>query len=737
MGKLGKNARKFAKKNLPSVLRDRRKKKALFKKRYSSKNVQSNVEDQADLTLHSNERNTEVEAAFEDLPLDAPFMENDCDAFAYSSDSDGYLQEDIWFENETESEPGKLLEGPDLQPVWIRLKSGDKCTSELMMQNIKIQENVAVQKRKLERLKRKDPSFSTFLERHKEDIEAMQNGEVFSDEDETSNPGRESVTEDNQGRNRGRVLTVSAISSWCRLILEENKQAAFVCLLNAYRAACHYGAESIDLRFQNAETFGNLVTSVLSKADNILWGLLGISSSSYKKEAILELKDTSQWVNVKPLIKSYLRSTLSLLDQVTDSEILAFALTHLRDSLLFFAAFPYLLQRLIKTTIHLWATGGGMLSSASFSIVRNVAYLFTADCFDNCLAKAFVAYLAQSRATEIVNNKHLQFLRNSLVDLCSLDVQKSLSKATVSVRQLAKVLQWGLRTKKKEALQRICSWEYANCINLWVGFIVGNVRDYDLQALFFPMVQLINGVVRLFPGPRYFPLRLNCIQWLNDLSNSTGVFIPIASFVLDVLEYKIVGERGKPGSACFFHSVLKLPKNCLNSQMFQDECITSAIEQLSSHFLQWSYHISFPELTVPLIRLKKFFESKTKESLCRAVKHLIEQVEKNADSVQKKRDEVAFSPNDHQSAETFLPFERSSLSSPFSQCYISVLEKAALRGSHKNEKISLPRRDKSKGKREHPLKIAAVDSWINGSGHKDLDTVNGTKKRVQKRARKA
>lgn len=36
MGKLGKKARKFAKKNLPSVLRDRRKKKALFKKRYSS-----------------------------------------------------------------------------------------------------------------------------------------------------------------------------------------------------------------------------------------------------------------------------------------------------------------------------------------------------------------------------------------------------------------------------------------------------------------------------------------------------------------------------------------------------------------------------------------------------------------------------------------------------------------------------------------------------------------------------
>lgn len=110
----------------------------------------------------------------------------------------------------------------------------------------------------------------------------------------------------------------------------------------------------------------------------------------------------------------------------------------------------------------------------------------------------------------------------------------------------------------QEALKRICSWEYANCINLWVGFIAANIQDYDLQPLFFTMVQLINGVVGLFPGPRYFPLRLNCIQWLNDLSNSTGVFIPIASFVLDVLEYKIVREGGKPGPALSFESVVKV-----------------------------------------------------------------------------------------------------------------------------------------------------------------------------------
>lgn len=85
-----------------------------------------------------------------------------------------------------------------------------------------------------------------------------------------------------------------------------------------------------------------------------------------------------------------------------------------------------------------------------------------------------------------------------------------------------------------------------------------NIRDYDLQHMLYMMIQLINGVACLFPGPRYFPLRLKCIQWLNHLSSSSGIFIPVASLVLDVLEYKSGKEGGKPGKVCDFSSVLKV-----------------------------------------------------------------------------------------------------------------------------------------------------------------------------------
>lgn len=73
--------------------------------------------------------------------------------------------------------------------------------------------------------------------------------------------------------------------------------------------------------------------------------------------------------------------------------------------------------------------------------------------------------------------------------------------------------------------------------------------------------------------------------------------------------------------------MLQLPKQWLKSHSFQVECVFLVIEMLAVHFAQWSYHISFPDLaTIPLIRLRKFYELTNVESLKRAVKRLIDQV---------------------------------------------------------------------------------------------------------------
>lgn len=682
MGKLGKKARKFAKKNLQAVLRQRRKNKAfLFKKKHSSKHDQTNVEgEMGDLMENSNGRIPNIQD-IQDMSIDAVFGKDDeFDTLEDVSDSDGYFSEDSSWPQVMDSETGKSLEG-------------EGGVSSLSIQNRKIYEDLAAQKKKLERLKKKDPEFKKFLQSYK-GSRILQNEEMDSDEDEIGNQSMLLENKSEPAAETCKLLTTCAINLWGQLAKEENNKAALVCLINAYRTACHYGSESSGHQIQNSETFSSIIIFVLSEVDNIFRKQLQISSSNSKKETVLELKNTSKCQNLKPLIKSYFRSTLILLNHVADSGALTFVLHRIKASLIFFALLPSLLHRFIKTTVHLWATGEGSLAAASFHFIREVAGVFSSDHLESCIAKTFRAFMAQNRISELGNIGHMKFLMNSIVELCSLDVQKSSAKALESVCQLSRILQCGLQTKKKEIIKKICSWEYVSCIDLWVTFISAHVLDYDLPELLFRTIQLINGVAYTFSGPRYLPLRLKCIQWLNNLSTSSRMFIPVASYIMDVLEYKIVKEGGKPGKDVNFSSVVKLPKSCLKSKAFQMECLLSVIEQLSTHFSQWSFHISFPELaTIPLIRLRKFHDSTTVDSSQRMVKRLIDQVERNVDFVQRKRDEVAFSPKDHESVESFLQLEKSGSVCPFVQYYQSNLEKAALRSSPKKGKRSLPEQE--------------------------------------------
>lgn len=137
----------------------------------------------------------------------------------------------------------------------------------------------------------------------------------------------------------------------------------------------------------------------------------------------------------------------------------------------------------------------------------------------------------------------------------------------------------------QEVLKKICSWQFINCVDLWVMFISVNIRDYDLHSLLYMIVQVINGMTHLFPGPRYFPLKVKCIQLLNHLSSSSGIFIPVSSLVLDALEYKVDKEYAKSGMALNFLSALKV-RNV--DEIDLPEVINQYLPALSYSFLVWN-----------------------------------------------------------------------------------------------------------------------------------------------------
>ncbi|CAM8962279.1 unnamed protein product [Rhodiola kirilowii] len=640
MGKLGKNARKFAKKNLQSVHKRQRKVKAMVNKRFSSKRGGTGAADDFIDPKVPITRSFEDEGPVE-TSLDAIFNDEDSDLTEDASSSDGYLSEDSNCANITQIEFKESF--PD---------SGDE--SELATQNKAIKLDLAKQKNKLERLIKKDPAFSKFLESYNHDLSS--DDEMFSDEDEVNNDGMQPEDGGSSRVNSYKLLTKSIIDSWCESVMEHESLPALISLINGYRAACHHSVESdthggvSSTQFQNSEAFGNLTMFMLREADSIFRKFLGISSSSFKKEAVLDLKNSSKWKDLKPLPSR---------------------LSRLRASLILLAPFPSLLRKLLKIVVQLWATMGEPISLCAFHIIRDVSIIFNADYFDVCVVKTYKAYVARSGVLDPASLNHIQFLKDSVLELCSLDLQKSSSKALLSVRLLAMMLKQGLCEKKKEAVEKICTWEYVFCIELW---------------------------------------------WLNDLSSASRIFIPVASFALDVLEYASGQAATKHQDGFDVSTTINLPRQWIKSRSFQQECVSSAIELLCAHFTQWSYHISFPELaTIPLIRLRKFNDSTTDVGFKRTIQRFIDQVEQNVDFVQKRRDDVAFSPKDFQSVDTFL------------QYYKSIIANAAARKLASQEKNSCPAETKTKKRMEH-TKIEA-----NKKDEKASQRANGS---IQSRPKK-
>ncbi|CAH2064046.1 unnamed protein product [Thlaspi arvense] len=630
MGKLGKKARKFAKKNLQSVEKRNRKQKPFLKRKFAKRDGRKGVKDEEEKKIERPHKKRCLEENPQDIVIDAVFSKDEVQALDVGdSDSDGYLAED------------SVLANTD---------------GEVSMQSTELKK----QRRKLAKSNEK-----------KSKGEAVDHPMQLVDEAESDTMKR-------------KVLSGSILSSCCDLVEEEQSVQALTSLLNWYRAACHYGHEPSgdtkpDVHYydiEDSETFAKVVVFVLQKADHTFRNILGLSSSR-NKEKILKLKNNPKWDSVKPLVKSFFRSTMHLVNKAADLEIIVFALTQLRVTLVFLAAFPDLLQKMIKISIDLWVTGEGTLSQQAFLVLKDISMVFNSECFDTCLINMYKAFLHDSDIPKTNSEQRLPFLRDSLVELCSQDMQNSYTKASVSIAQLAKLLKMALVTKNKEAFEKIHSGHYTNCLDLWVNFIAANVQDCDLQPLLYTIVQVINGVATLFIGPRNLLLRVKCIQWLNHLSRTSGIFIPIASLVLDMLEYRTANESGKQEKKLQAVSTVKLPKNWLKSQNFQEQCIYSVIQLLAVHFAQWSFHISFPELaTIPLMRLKKFNERSTMEGLKRVVKRFVEQVELNIAFVQMKRDDAAFSPNDQQAIETFLQLEKRNKTASYTQYYQSVIDKA-------------------------------------------------------------
>ncbi|KAL3647634.1 hypothetical protein CASFOL_008602 [Castilleja foliolosa] len=571
----------------------------------------------------------------------------------------------------------------------------------------------------LRKLQEKDPEFYEYLKDHdKELLEFGEEGlddniqtDAEDDEEETDVDNldyNDDEAEEKLEPSRS-VITSDMVDSWCDSIRDGAKLGAVRSLLRAFRSACHYGDDTGDdptakLSTMSSPVFNKIMVFVLNEMDGILRGLLKLPPSGGNKEMIMDLMTKRPWKNFNHLVKSYLGNALHVLNQMTDNEMIAFMLRRLRYSSVFLAAFPALLRKYTKVALHFWGTGSGALPVVSFLFIRDCCIRLGSDCLDDCVRGMYKAYVLNCHFINSTKLQHIQFLGNCFTEVLGVDIASAYQHAFVYIRQLAMILKETLScsskkkktnnkgndqssgskkekgkealssSKKKETFRKVYQWKYINCLELWTGVICANSSESDLRPLAYPLTQIITGVARLLPSACYFPLRLRCVRMLNYIGAATGTFIPVSLILLDMLEIKELRRppTGGIGKAIDLFSILKVSKATLKTRAFQEACVSAVVEGLAEHLSQWSYSISFMELSfVPSVRIRNFCKTTKVDRFRKEMRRLTRQIEANSDFINKKRTAVSFLPNDP-AAETFLEDEKNSGTSPLSQ-YVATL----------------------------------------------------------------
>uniref|UniRef100_A0A1B6DZR8 Uncharacterized protein n=1 Tax=Clastoptera arizonana TaxID=38151 RepID=A0A1B6DZR8_9HEMI len=538
------------------------------------------------------------------------------------------------------------------------------------------EEDEAVQHKKtLDRLQDIDPEFYTFLKENDEkllkfqasDNEFDSKGEQDEDEEEERahkppeelhGDSEESDFEDDNLKSKGvgKSISLQQVAQWQEQLSSSVVNVQLLTdVVSGFHAALQRvsGEENVEgeYRVDGSSVFNAVIQMCVLELQPAIMKFLKLPPG---KIARTNPGTAKKFIKIKTTIKSYLADLLKLLGGVTSPHIQSVLLKHLHQMSGFFSYYSRLTKIAVKKLVNLWSTGEETTRVIAFLCILRLTTNQQKSLLDSVLKVMYVQYISNSKFVSVQTLPAITFMRRSLTELFTLDPAVSYQHAFLYIRQLAIHLRNAITLNKKESIQSVCNWQYMNSVKLWIDLLCSSVDKGQLQALLYPLVQIIIGCIKLVPTAQYIPLRFHYCEQLVKLSKSTGTFIPVLPLIIEAFSIVDVNKRHKKVSMkpMDFTCIFRVSKVGLLENGFKDATVEHVFQLLLEFLAKESYRIRFPDIMVPAtIQLRSFLKSCRVSKYSQKIKHLVTKIEESSKFIETERRKVVVDLSDKKSVD--------------------------------------------------------------------------------------
>lgn len=526
-------------------------------------------------------------------------------------------------------------------------------------------------KKALGNLKQTDPEFFKFLQTNdkkllnfgieeQEPEQEVSEDEVHQPSDTLEVASDESDYEPDEGAPRkSNAITLKMLKDWqAGLQADEVSIETVRNVIKAFNSALASISGDPNMHgeyiVEGSSIFNGIIQLCVLHLEKAIRKYLKLSGKANFKE----IQKCKRFNKVKNILRYYLTDLTKLLESVASSNILTVLLKHLHQISSVLTAFTSITKPVLKRLIQIWSTGEESIRIVAFlcilKITRNQRDLF----LNQVLKSMYMEYVRNSKFVSPITLPAINFMRRSLTELFLLDLNVAYHHVFLFIRQLAIHLRNAILLQKKEHFQQIYNWQYVNSLKLW-GDVLSTVsmnvtttgaqtkteNKSKLLALIYPLVSIINGVIKLKSSAHYYPLRFHCVKILIDISRATKVFIPILPHILEILNSNTFNQQHKKLAMkpISFTTILRIQKGHLDENSFRDEVVEQVYGLTLECLINECTSIAFPDLVVPHVMVLNHFIKSTKNpNYVKKLKQLTEKIMEQSNYIDIRRNKINF-----------------------------------------------------------------------------------------------